>query len=88
MLVQRWGVLPFLPSSPGCYTLEQTRVIMDKTFVLITDCKEVTHVLLITEGYDFDPRCVFTVGEKDRCLLSVTDISQSKTHWLEVQSSL
>jgi hypothetical protein len=35
------GVLPYLPSSPGCYSLEQTRVIMDKAFVLISDYEEV-----------------------------------------------
>jgi len=33
---------------------------MDKAFVLITDYEEV--ILLITEGYDFDPRR-FTVGK-------------------------
>ena len=62
-LIQRRRVLPYLPSSPGCYTLEQTRVIMDKAFVLITDYEEVIYVLLITEGYDFDPLCGFTVDK-------------------------
>lgn len=36
---------------------------MDKAFVLITDYEEVIRVLLITEGYDIDPRCGLTVGK-------------------------
>jgi len=36
---------------------------MDKAFVLITDYEEGIHVLLITDGYDFDPRCGFAVGK-------------------------